>query len=132
MRGRYLTIVSALLFSLASQAGHAAQYITLDISFDEGTALVGINSSNKGVGYSYDDRGQFYGFTFTPTGGYTGDVIVSVSTIPVGIDDAGDVAGYYFDAGTETRLRTASSCPRAAPSRNSTYPGGPLELTSRR
>ena len=98
MRGRYLTIVSALLFSLASQAGHAAQYITLDISFDEGTTLVGINSTNTGVGYSYDDRGQFHGFTFTPAGGYTGDIIVSHSTIPAGIDDAGDVAGYYFDA----------------------------------
>src|ERR1700743_1375609 len=98
MRGRYAAIVFALLCGLAPQAGHAAQYITLDISFDEGTALVGINSSNNGVGYSYADGGQFYGFTFTPQNGYTGDVIVSVSTIPVGIDDAGDVAGYYFDA----------------------------------
>ena len=94
---RYAGFAALPLLLLASQAGAVPQFITVGFSSYEISSVQGINSGGTVVGYSADGRGGFFGFERTPDGTMT-DIDVSMETIPISIDDAGDIAGYYFDA----------------------------------
>lgn len=99
MQMRYAVIAALSLVCLVSRASAAPQFFSVDVPLDDGTSVQGINSSGTVVGYSYDRRGGFFGFERTPDGTMT-DVDVSTRTIPISIDDAADIAGYYFDGKT--------------------------------
>src|ERR1700761_4042148 len=96
MTMRYVAAAMVALMLLASSARAEEQFVTVGYA-DYDSNVLAINAGGTVVGYSYDGRGNFFGFESTPDGTLTG-IDVANETIPVAIDDAGDIAGYYFDS----------------------------------
>ena len=87
--------------------------------------LLGINNSGTAVGFFVSANGNSHGYTFnTNTAKFSAPINApgAVSTTTAAIDNAGDLAGFFTDAGG---ARTASWT-WAEPSPRSTFPGRPL------
>ena len=97
--------------SLTSIDGSAFATITeLNVGYAGGTYVTGINDSGEIVGYYFDSNGVPHGFSATPDSGgnYNANAFTDLNdpfgvygTYATGVNDAGEVVGYYYGADHE-------------------------------
>jgi len=91
-----------------------SDFTTIDdpnVGASGGTYLTGINDSGEVVGYYIDSGGMHHGFTAMPTsdGVYEANAFTDINdpnagnfgTYATGINDAGEVVGYYYDGNND-------------------------------
>jgi probable HAF family extracellular repeat protein len=75
----------------------------------------GINDIGEVVGYFQDANRVFHGFVLVDGSYYPTDVPGATSTAVLGIDNAGDIVGQYYDSNGDAYAFLASGSPAPAP-----------------
>jgi hypothetical protein len=103
-----LLVTTGALGATSALDPHITQWLSFDAPGSTYTQGVAINERGEVVGVYADSAGIYHGFLRRPTGqivsfdapGAAPNPLTGIETVPTGINDQGDIVGYFSDSAT--------------------------------